>query len=404
LLAGILQVNQPGGHTVTRKLFSRLFTRNRAQAQARSVGIEPLEDRKMMALMTVKSALFDNRGEGSISLSTAAQASTINNQSVRVYTAGNDNKLGTSDDVRVPATVVYVAALKRIVVTADIEANEGYKVRIYGNRVKAADGTFLDGEFKGKFPTGNGVAGGNFECKSVSNATGKNPTVRMSTNLGVIQIKLLQEHKPISAANYMFHMNNGDYDNMMMTRSVPGFVVQMGSLKINGSDELFEPASGPMIQNEFTKNGVISNTRGTIAYAKSGGNPNSATNQFFFNLGDNSGNLDNQNGGFTVFATVKDAASQAVVDAIAALQTVALFNDLQDPDGSEGVAGPFDRTGVSDVPVKSRAPYTGNGTEELISNGSGGVRIQFVVHGNFHAPSQTVVARRTALVNTIKKV
>jgi hypothetical protein len=36
--------------------------------------------------------------------------------------------------------------------------------------------------------------------------------------------------------------------------------------------------------------------------AKLGGDPNSATNQFFFNLNDNSQNLDNQNGGFTVFA------------------------------------------------------------------------------------------------------
>lgn len=391
---------------MTRKLFSRLFSRNKEQtpqAPARACAVEALEDRRMMALMTVKSAIFDNRGEGSIVLSTAALASTINNQSVRVYTAGADDQLGTADDVRVPATVVYVASLKRIVVNADIVADAKYKVRIYGNRVKAADGTFLDGEFKGKFPTGNGVQGGNFECKSVSNANGNNPIVRMSTNLGVIQIKLLQEFKPVSVANYMFHMNRGDYDSMMMTRSVPGFIVQMGSLKINGSDELVEPNAGPLIQNEFTKNGVISNTRGTIAYAKKGGNANSASNQFFFNLGDNSSNLDNQNGGFTVFAVVKDAASQAVVDAIAALQTVALFNDLTDLDGSEGVAGPFDATGVSDVPVKSRSPYVGNGGDELISNGQGGARIQFVVHGNFHPASQTVVARRTALVNTIKK-
>lgn len=32
--------------------------------------------------------------------------------------------------------------------------------------------------------------------------------------------------------------------------------------------------------------------------------PNSATSQFFFNLGDNSAKLDLQNGGFTVFAEV----------------------------------------------------------------------------------------------------
>jgi hypothetical protein len=53
--------------------------------------------------------------------------------------------------------------------------------------------------------------------------------------------------------------------------------------------------------------------------AKLGGNPNSATNQFFFNLANNAANLDNQNGGFTVFGKVASAADQAVVDALAAI-------------------------------------------------------------------------------------
>jgi cyclophilin family peptidyl-prolyl cis-trans isomerase len=63
--------------------------------------------------------------------------------------------------------------------------------------------------------------------------------------------------------------------------------------------------------------------RGTIAMAKLGGNANSATNQWFFNLGDNRANLDNQNGGFTVFGKVTGAAGLKVMDTIAALK---LFN------------------------------------------------------------------------------
>ena len=47
--------------------------------------------------------------------------------------------------------------------------------------------------------------------------------------------------------------------------------------------------------------------------AKVGGDPDSATSQWFVNLSDNSGNLDNQNGGFTVFGQVRDMAT---IDAI----------------------------------------------------------------------------------------
>jgi hypothetical protein len=49
-----------------------------------------------------------------------------------------------------------------------------------------------------------------------------------------------------------------------------------------------------------------------------GTGPDSATNQFFFNLSDNSANLDTQNGGFTVFGAVSNS-DMAVIDRIAQL-------------------------------------------------------------------------------------
>ena len=51
--------------------------------------------------------------------------------------------------------------------------------------------------------------------------------------------------------------------------------------------------------------------------AKLGSDPNIATNQWFFNLADNSANLDHQNGGFTVFGKVLGDGMN-VVDAFAA--------------------------------------------------------------------------------------
>ena len=57
--------------------------------------------------------------------------------------------------------------------------------------------------------------------------------------------------------------------------------------------------------------GTLNNPNGTVSL------PNSATNEFFFNLANNSANLNNQNGGFTVFGRVA-AADLAIMDAVGA--------------------------------------------------------------------------------------
>jgi uncharacterized protein (TIGR03437 family) len=143
------------------------------------------------------------------------------------------------------------------------------------------------------------------------------PTVRFETNLGNIDVVLLSGSAPRTVANFLNYVNRGSYNNTIFHRSVPGFVVQGGGFRFaNGTAE--EIPADPPVPNEFR----VSNTRGTIAMAKLGGNPNSATNQWFFNLKDNTSgaqNLNAQNGGFTVFGRVADDASLAVMDKIAAV-------------------------------------------------------------------------------------
>ena len=130
---------------------------------------------------------------------------------------------------------------------------------------------------------------------------------------------------PITVENFIGYVERNEYVDSIIHRSVPGFIIQGGGFAIDGIDtatvngivETVTVITGPTIQNEFSLD--RSNLRGTIAMAKVGGDPDSATSQWFFNLADNSANLDNQNGGFTVFGQVLSEADLAPLDAIAAL-------------------------------------------------------------------------------------
>lgn len=143
-------------------------------------------------------------------------------------------------------------------------------------------------------------------------------TVRFSTNLGNIDVNLLPDSAPGTVANFLKYANRKSYDSSFIHRSVRSFIVQGGGYRyVNGS--VVQIPSDGAIKNEYK----LSNARGTIAMAKLGSDPNSATTQWFFNLSDNSSNLNNQNGGFTVFGRVADSSSMSVVDRIAGL---AIYN------------------------------------------------------------------------------
>ena len=148
-------------------------------------------------------------------------------------------------------------------------------------------------------------------------AIGHATTVRLPTSVGAIDINLYDAAAPRTVANFLNYVNTGTYNNSFIHRSVPDFIIQGGGYVWNDSTgNVSSVATNAPIANEFSAS--RSNRRGTIAMAKIGGDPNSATSQWFINLADNSAALDGQNGGFTVFGEVS-GASMAVVDAIARL-------------------------------------------------------------------------------------
>lgn len=122
-----------------------------------------------------------------------------------------------------------------------------------------------------------------------------------------ITIILNDSVTPQTVANFMAYLNNATdgYKDTIFQRLATGFVLQGGSLKSSTaqgapSNAFVQITKLPPVANEPG----VSNTFGTLAMAKQAGNPNSATADFFFNLANNSGNLDVQNDGFTVFGRV----------------------------------------------------------------------------------------------------
>jgi cyclophilin family peptidyl-prolyl cis-trans isomerase len=137
---------------------------------------------------------------------------------------------------------------------------------------------------------------------------------RLTTDQGNLDFAFYPGSAPQTVANFLGYLNRGDFLNTIFHRSIPGFIIQAGAFRADATASTV-PTQPPVV-NEPN----ITNLRGTIAMAKLGGNPDSATNQFFVNLADNSSNLDNQNEGFTVFGRVA-GNGLTVAEAIAALPT-----------------------------------------------------------------------------------
>ncbi len=142
-----------------------------------------------------------------------------------------------------------------------------------------------------------------------------NPVACFKTTEGDFCIELFEFQTPITVSNFLGYSENESYVGSIFHRSEPGFILQSGGFEVidngNGGASLVSLATRDPIQNEFG----ISNMRSTVAMAKLDGDPNSATNQWFVNLADNSSNLDNQNGGFTVFG-------QIIYDGMATIDTI----------------------------------------------------------------------------------
>jgi cyclophilin family peptidyl-prolyl cis-trans isomerase len=264
----------------------------------------------------------DNRGGFWVDFDEPLDPSVVDAGGVNAFGHGPDGIVGTLDDTRILGTITYDADRRQLRFSSRVstEATD-YRVELVSNAIYSVTGEQLDGEFapfEQDGVSGDGVEGGTFNAAvDISELTG---LARFDFNVGLIDVALTPDITPITVENFYRYADLGLWDVSFLHRSVPDFVIQGGGFRlVNEADPTDVPEFEP-IENEYQE-GLTSNTRGTIAMAKLSGNPNSATNQWFFNVADNSDNLDNQNGGFTTFGAIVGAGGLEAMDSINALDT-----------------------------------------------------------------------------------
>jgi len=99
--------------------------------------------------------------------------------------------------------------------------------------------------------------------------------------------ELYPEFAPETVRNFYNLTGSGFYNGLTFHRIMKGFMVQSGDPKGNGTGGAEKTIKGEFIENGFTQN-TLKHTRGVISMAR-GGDPNSASSQFFIMHGDNPG-------------------------------------------------------------------------------------------------------------------
>lgn len=106
----------------------------------------------------------------------------------------------------------------------------------------------------------------------------ENPEVVFETNKGKFSAVIFEKEAPITAANFLELVKKGFYNSLTFHRYEPGFVVQGGDPKgdgTGGSDKKIKLEIIPELKHDL----------GALSMARTN-DPDSATSQFFIVIGD----------------------------------------------------------------------------------------------------------------------
>ncbi|HYP27745.1 MAG TPA: peptidylprolyl isomerase [Blastocatellia bacterium] len=107
----------------------------------------------------------------------------------------------------------------------------------------------------------------------------------IETDKGTVTVELFEDEAPITAGNFIDLVEKGFYDGLKFHRYEPGFVIQGGDPRGNGTGGYTDPSTGRerRIQLEVSPE-LKHGDAGAVAMARSS-DPNSASCQFYITLG-----------------------------------------------------------------------------------------------------------------------
>ncbi len=103
-----------------------------------------------------------------------------------------------------------------------------------------------------------------------------NPTVTLQTSLGTMRAEIFQDKAPVTSKNFLTLVRKGFYDGLTFHRVIPGFMIQGGCPKGDGTG-----GPGYTIPDEFHP---LLKHDGPGIFSMANAGPNTGGSQFFITV------------------------------------------------------------------------------------------------------------------------
>lgn len=162
----------------------------------------------------------------------------------------------------------------------------------------------------GLLVVGSLLTGFGSQVRAEFQGAAEDPVVVLETTKGVIKIKVFKKEAPITSANFLDLVKRNFYNGLTFHRYEPGFVIQGGCPKGDGTGNFTDPQTHHDRMIKLEKKPELKHDQaGMVAMARTN-DPDTASCQFYITLAQASF-LDNPPG-YAVFGKVVDGLPHAL--------------------------------------------------------------------------------------------